>query len=63
MKAAVFIEPGKVEIQDLPKPTIQEPTDALSAWCAPACADLTCGGSVVFQKDRTTHRLVTKPLV
>ncbi|KZL36206.1 zinc-dependent alcohol dehydrogenase family protein [Secundilactobacillus collinoides] len=29
MKAAVFIEPGKVEIQDLPKPTIQEPTDAI----------------------------------
>lgn len=29
MKAAVFIEPGKVEAQDVPKPKIQKPTDAI----------------------------------
>lgn len=29
MKAAVFVEPGKVEAQELPKPTVKNPTDAV----------------------------------
>lgn len=29
MKAAVFLEPGKVETQDVPKPQLQKPTDAI----------------------------------
>jgi len=29
MKTAVFVEPGKVETQDLPKPVIKNPTDAV----------------------------------
>ncbi|BCA85909.1 Zn-dependent alcohol dehydrogenase [Enterococcus saigonensis] len=29
MKVAVFVEPGKVEIQDREKPTIKKPTDAI----------------------------------
>ncbi len=29
MKTAVFVEPGKVEAQDLPKPEIKQPTDAI----------------------------------
>ncbi len=62
MKAAVFIEPGKVEIQDLPKPTIQEPTDALFASSVLVCADQTSGGSAGFRNGHTTHRWVMKPL-
>lgn len=29
MKAAVFIKPGEVDVQDVEKPTIQKPTDAI----------------------------------
>lgn len=29
MKAAVFLEPGKIETQDVPKPQLQKPTDAI----------------------------------
>ena len=29
MKAATFIEPGKVEVKEYDKPTIQKPTDAI----------------------------------
>lgn len=29
MKTAVFVEPGKVEAQELPKPTVKNPTDAV----------------------------------
>lgn len=29
MKAAVFIEPGKVEAEEVPMPTIEQPTDAI----------------------------------
>jgi alcohol dehydrogenase len=29
MKAAIFVEPGKMEIREVPKPTIQEPGDAI----------------------------------
>lgn len=29
MKAAVFLGPGKVETQDVPKPQLQKPTDAI----------------------------------
>ena len=29
MKAAVFVEPGKIEVQERPQPTIQQPTDAI----------------------------------
>ncbi|GAF40107.1 alcohol dehydrogenase [Agrilactobacillus composti DSM 18527 = JCM 14202] len=29
MKAAVFIEPGKVEVKELAKPTLEKPTDAI----------------------------------
>lgn len=29
MKATVFVEPGKVEVKDIPKPTIEKPTDAV----------------------------------
>jgi alcohol dehydrogenase len=29
MKTAVFIEPGKMAVQELPKPTIQDPKDAI----------------------------------
>lgn len=29
MKSGIFIEPGKMEVRNVPKPTIQEPTDAI----------------------------------
>lgn len=29
MKAAVFVEPGKIEVHEVDKPTIQKPTDAI----------------------------------
>ena len=29
MKAAVFVEPGKVEVREVPKPVIEKPTDAV----------------------------------
>ncbi len=29
MRAVVFVEPGKVEVADVPEPTLREPTDAL----------------------------------
>lgn len=29
MKTAVFVKPGQIEVQDLPKPEIQQPTDAI----------------------------------
>ena len=29
MKATVFVEPGKVEVRELEKPVIEQPTDAL----------------------------------
>ncbi|VDG25223.1 Zn-dependent alcohol dehydrogenase [Lactobacillus sp.] [Lactiplantibacillus mudanjiangensis] len=29
MKTAFFVEPGKVEAQDLPKATVKKPTDAV----------------------------------
>lgn len=29
MKAAVFVEPGKMEVKEMPKPKIEKPTDAI----------------------------------
>lgn len=29
MKAGIFVEPGKMEVQEIDKPTIQKPTDAI----------------------------------
>lgn len=29
MKAAVFVEPGKMEVREFPKPVIKKPTDAI----------------------------------
>lgn len=29
MKAAVFMEPGKMEVHEVAKPTIEKPTDAI----------------------------------
>ncbi len=29
MKTAVFVEPGKIEVRDLPKPAVKAPTDAV----------------------------------
>lgn len=29
MKAAIFVEPGKIEVQEIDRPTLQKPTDAI----------------------------------
>ena len=29
MQAAVFVEPGKMEVHEVAKPTLQKPTDAI----------------------------------
>ena len=29
MKAAIFVEPGKMEVKEMPKPKIEKPTDAI----------------------------------
>lgn len=47
MKAAVFVEPGKIEVQERPQPTIQQPTDAIIRviWACVCGSDL-CGIAV-----------------
>lgn len=44
MKATVFMEPGKVEVQEIEKPTLKKPTDAVIKVLR-ACVWL---GSMVF---------------
>ena len=43
MKAAIFVEPGKMTVEEVPKAALQQDDDA---WCAPVYAALICGSSV-----------------
>ena len=49
MRAVVFVEPGKVEVADVPEPTLREPTDALVRVTRSAI----CGSDLHFLHGKT----------
>lgn len=51
MKAAIFEGPGKVDVGERPKPTIQESTDAI-VRIVRACV---CGSDLWFYRDESPH--------
>ena len=51
MRAAVFVEPGKIEITDRPDPQIAKPTDAV-VRVALACV---CGSDLWFYRGQTPY--------
>ena len=51
MKATVFMEPGKVEVQEIEKPTLKKPTDAVIKVLR-ACV---CGSDLWFFRGISEH--------
>lgn len=43
MRAVIMHAPGNVTVEEMPMPTILEPTDAIIKLVAPASAAPTCG--------------------
>lgn len=56
MKAAVFMEPGKMEVHEVEKPTIQKPTDAILKIVR-VSVDQIYGGIVELPIVNTVHLL------
>ena len=46
MKAAIFVEPGKMAVEEVPKAMLEQDDDIVIRVCARACVALICGSSV-----------------
>ena len=46
MKAAIFVEPGKMTVEEVPKAVLQQDDDIVIRMVAPVYAALICGSSV-----------------
>jgi hypothetical protein len=56
MRVVEMHAPGDVRVEDLPKPTIQAPTDAIIRLARPGCADRTRGPTAAQTRYRSRSR-------